>query len=93
MVVGFIRLLKLVTTDSYSAIANSQTLLLTTAYIKSSMSSLVVAWQRIPTLSSASVLTSLSAGYQLTTDPQLTTHWLRLTLTRLAASLTSAQPA
>jgi hypothetical protein len=63
LVVGFIALLKLVTTNSCSAIANSHTLLLPMAHAKSSMSSLVVAWRRIPTISSASVLKSLPAGY------------------------------
>jgi hypothetical protein len=35
------------------------------------MSALAVAWQRFPTISSASVLTSLPAGYNLTIGPQL----------------------
>jgi hypothetical protein len=57
------------------------------ARAKSSISSIGVAWQEIPTVSSASVLRSLSAGCHLTTGPQLATHWLWLTLTRLAASV------
>jgi hypothetical protein len=63
LVIGFIGLLKLVTTNSYSSIANSHGLLLTMAHTKSSMSSLGVAWQWIPTMSSVSMLMSLPAGY------------------------------
>jgi hypothetical protein len=39
------------------------------------MPSLSVAWQWILTMCSTSVLTSLPAGYHLTIDPQLATHW------------------
>jgi hypothetical protein len=44
-------------------IANSRTLFLSMAHVKSSMSPLDVAWQRIPTMSSGSVLMPLPAGY------------------------------
>jgi hypothetical protein len=62
--------------------ANSYTVKFTTARTKSPMPSITVAWQWIPTVSSASVPTSLPAGHHLTTGPQRATHWLWLTLTR-----------
>jgi hypothetical protein len=78
MVIGFITLLKIVATNNYSAIANWHTLQFTIACTKSCKTSLGVAWQRIPTMSSASLLTSLPAGCHLTTGPQLAAHWLWL---------------
>jgi hypothetical protein len=74
LVAGFIRLLKLATTENYSAIANSHTLQLTIACTKSSISSLDVAWKRTSTVPSASLLTSLPGGYHLTIAAQLATH-------------------
>jgi hypothetical protein len=47
--------IQLVTSINYIVIANSHTLLLTMAHTKSSVSSLGVAWQQIPTMFSASV--------------------------------------
>jgi hypothetical protein len=67
-------------------LANWHTLQFTIAHIKSSMSSLGVAWQRISTMPLATVLTSLPADYHLTAGPKVATHWLWL-LIRLAASL------
>jgi hypothetical protein len=64
---------KLANTSNRSAIANSHTLQFTIAHTKSSISLLCVAWQRIPTVSSASMFGSLPAGYHLTTGLQLAT--------------------
>jgi hypothetical protein len=64
-VIELIEHLQILTTYNYSAIANSHTLQFTTARIKSSQSALsspVVAWWRISTMYSASVLTFLPAG-------------------------------
>jgi hypothetical protein len=71
LVIGFTEHLQIVTTSHYSAIANSHTLQFTTARIKSSqsvVSSQVVAWLRIPTMSSVSVLTFLPSDDCLTTN-------------------------
>jgi hypothetical protein len=65
LVSGFIEHLQIVTTRNYSSIANSHTLQFITAHTKSSQSAVsspVVAWWQITTMSSASVLTFLSAG-------------------------------
>jgi hypothetical protein len=50
LVIRFVAHLQLVTSVNYSTIANSHTLLLTTAHATSSMSSLGVTWKRIPTI-------------------------------------------
>jgi hypothetical protein len=50
--------------------------------------SLGVAWQWIATVFSASVPTSLSAGHNLTSGPQLATHWLLLALTQSQSQVT-----
>jgi hypothetical protein len=87
LVIGFIEHLQNITTNNY----DSRTELLlkitvTTAHIKSSqfaMSSPVIAWWRIPTTSSASLLTLLLAGNCLTTNSLLelsTLNWLSLTV-------------
>jgi hypothetical protein len=70
--------LKTLTTKDYSAIANLHTLQITTAHTTSSISSLGVAWQRIPLMLSASVPTSLPAGYhsQLVLNWPLTGYYL-----------------
>jgi hypothetical protein len=70
LVIRFIEHLRIVTTGNYSAIANSHTVQFTTARSKSSQSAVpspVVAWWRIPTKSSASILMFLSAGNWPTT--------------------------
>jgi hypothetical protein len=84
LVIGFIGHLQNVTTNNYFAIANSHTLQFTTARIKSqSVSSSVVTWWRIPTISSVSVLTFLPAG-----DCPTTISLLRLsTLNKLKSRL------
>jgi hypothetical protein len=76
LVIGVAGLLKTVATIDYRAIANSHMLLHTMAHVKSSTCPLSVAWQRIPAMSSASVLTWLPAGYHLAADHQLATHCL-----------------
>jgi hypothetical protein len=61
LLVGFIDDLQNVTTNNYSAIANSHTLQFTTAHIKtfqSPMSSLVVAWYRLSTADAPLILGS-----------------------------------
>jgi hypothetical protein len=66
LVIGFIEDLQIVTTSNCKALTNS---LLTTTYANSSqiaMSSPVIVWQRIPTMSPATVLTILPAGDCLT---------------------------
>jgi hypothetical protein len=73
MEIGLTEDLQIDTTRNYPALTNSCNLLLTTAH-ESSMSSLAVVWQRIPTMPSASVLTSLPFGDCLTSSPQLQTH-------------------
>jgi hypothetical protein len=68
LVIRFIGHLQVVTIGNYSAIANSH---FATACTKSSqfdVSSPVVAWWRIPTMSSVSVLTFLPAGFTHTTQ-------------------------
>jgi hypothetical protein len=63
-----------VTESNYSALASSHTLQFTTARTKfshSAVSSPIVAWWRIPTVSSASLLTFLPAGDCLTTHSLL----------------------
>jgi hypothetical protein len=65
-------LIQLVTTVNYSAIANSHTLRLTMAHKKSSMSSLGVAWHRIPTMLSSSAFHG-SGPLWLTPISRLTT--------------------
>jgi hypothetical protein len=71
LVPGFIGLLKHVITKNYSSLAISDNLQFTMAPTKSSVFSPCVAWHRIPIFSSASVLTSMPAGYHHTTGPQL----------------------
>jgi hypothetical protein len=71
LVIGFIEHLQIVTTHNYSAITNSHNLQFTTARTKSSqyaVASPVVAWWRIPTVSSASVLMFLLVGNSFTTN-------------------------
>jgi hypothetical protein len=68
-IIGFIELLHNVTTSNYSANACSHILHFTTARVKSSQSA--VAWWRIPTMSSASTLTSLPTGDCLITNSLL----------------------
>jgi hypothetical protein len=61
----------MVTTCNYNILSNSRTLFLTTAHTKTYqfvMSSPVFAWWRVPTMSSASMLTFLPAGDCLTTN-------------------------
>jgi hypothetical protein len=58
-------LLQIGITKNHNAIAKSHTLQFTIAHIKSCIPSLDVAWQRISIMSSASVLTSMKAGYHL----------------------------
>jgi hypothetical protein len=53
LVIGFIGLLQLVTTNGYSVIASSHALKFALTRTKYSISSLGVAWQRIPTMSSS----------------------------------------
>jgi hypothetical protein len=68
LVIGFTGLLKLVIIINYSAIADSHTLQFTVVRTQSSQSALsspVIAWQRILTVSSLSVLMSLPVGYSL----------------------------
>jgi hypothetical protein len=68
---GFIGHLPIVTTSNYSAIANSHTQHFTTACTKSSQSAVcspIVAWRRISTMSSVSVLTFIPVGDCLTTN-------------------------
>jgi hypothetical protein len=75
LVVGSNGLLKLVTTNNDSAIANSDTLQFTTTRTMSSppaLSSAVVAWYRLPIKSSVSVLTPFPVGYSLTADQMAT---------------------
>jgi hypothetical protein len=81
LVVGFIThsYTQILTTSNYSAIANSHTLQFSAVPTKSSqfaLASPVVAWWRITTMSSASVVTFLPAGDSpTTTDSQLkSTH-------------------
>jgi hypothetical protein len=68
-------LVQLVTTINYRV--NSRVLFLTMAHAKTSMSSLGVAWQRIPTMSSDSGFKSSQAGDHLTPTAE---HWLQLVL-------------
>jgi hypothetical protein len=73
-VIGFIEHLQIITTSNNSAIANSHTLQFTTAGTNSSqfaVSSPIVAWRRIPTMSSVSGLTFLPVGDYLTTNSLL----------------------
>jgi hypothetical protein len=73
-VIGFIENLQIVTTRNYSAFINLHTLQLTTERTKPSqyaVSSLVVAWWQVLTMSSASMLTFLPAGDCPTTNPTL----------------------
>jgi hypothetical protein len=70
LVVGSNGLLKLVTTNNDSAIANSDTLQFITA--RTISSSPVVAWYRLPIKSSVSVLTPFPGGYSLTADQMAT---------------------
>jgi hypothetical protein len=53
LVIGFIGLLQLITTNDYSVIASSHALKFTITRPNSSISSLGFAWQRIPTMSSS----------------------------------------
>jgi hypothetical protein len=65
LVIEFIDTLQIVTTGNNKAVVNSHTLQFTTArtkFFRSAVSSPAVAWSRIPTMSSASVLTFLPAG-------------------------------
>jgi hypothetical protein len=73
LVIGLIKHLHNVTTNNYDSLTELHTpkITVTTAHMKSSqfaMSSPVVAWWRIPTMSSASVITFLPAGYCLRTN-------------------------
>jgi hypothetical protein len=71
--IGFIEYLQIMTSN-YSAIANLHTLQFTTARTKSSqsaVSSSVVTWWRLPTISSASMLTFSPAGDCPTTNSLL----------------------
>jgi hypothetical protein len=76
LVIGFIKLLQNVTTNNYDSLTELRTpkIAVTTAHTESSqfaMSSPVVGRWRIPTMSSASVITFLPAGDRLTTHPLL----------------------
>jgi hypothetical protein len=76
LVIGFNELLQDVTTHNYDSLIelHTQKITLTTAHIKSSqfaMSSPVTAWLWILTVSSASVLRFLPAGYRLTINSLL----------------------
>jgi hypothetical protein len=93
LVIGFIEHLQNVTTYNYDSLTELRTpkITVTTAHMKSSqfaMSSPVIACWWIPTTSSASVLTFISAGDCLTTSSLLellTLNWPQLTLTNCPA--------
>jgi hypothetical protein len=81
LVIGFIEHLQIVTKSNYRAIANSHTQQSTTA-LQSAVSSPVVAWWRIPTMSFASVFTFTPAGYCLITNLLSPSLMLRPTVSR-----------
>jgi hypothetical protein len=70
LVIGFIRHLQNVTTNNYDSLTKLHTpkITVTTVTSQFAMSSPVVAWWRILTVSSASVLSFLPAGDCLTTN-------------------------
>jgi hypothetical protein len=75
-----IDLLKMVTTSNYNSLTGLHTLKITVtaADIKSSISSLVVSWQRILTMSSANVLTGwrISHNWLIASTFYSSLHWL-----------------
>jgi hypothetical protein len=79
LVMGFLEHLQNVTTSNYTAIANSETLQFTTARTKCSQSAVFTRLGRIPTMSSASVLTFLPNGDCLIT----TSYSSNITVSRL----------
>jgi hypothetical protein len=88
-VIWFVDHLWIITTKNYSVITNLHTLQFTVAHAKFSVFSLGIAWQRIWTVSSASVLTLLLAAYHLTTAPHLGIHWLWVSNSQVKVMLRS----